>query len=81
MYLSACRPKVSRVKTSLDTFKNIKIEIHNIFDPAARENLSLPSSCFLAFRNNTTLQKFYDALNSLTAIDCHDRQFFNELLW
>ena len=33
MYSSACRPKVSRLKICLDTFKNLKTEIHNISIP------------------------------------------------
>ena len=35
-------------KISLDTFENIITEIHNIFDPATRDNLSPTSTCFLA---------------------------------
>jgi hypothetical protein len=58
MYSSACRPKVSRLKICLDTFKKHKTEIHNnfepdpIFNPAKRENLSPTSICFL-------VQKYY----------------------
>ncbi len=64
MYLSACRPDLSREKICLETLKKHK-NIYNIFDPTAREKSSSTSICF--FLQNNIFLKYYDS----SEIKCH----------
>ena len=64
MYLSACQPKVSRVKICLDTFKKHKNRDTQHLWSRAIEILSPTSTCtkIISFQNIMSLPKYCDAL-------------------